>query len=648
MATLSDIKMPTREEAENFINTVKDTSDYLFEGWGSKFKLEDFTESEPGTYYPGEGYIGFGSVTITSQHEDPTKYDEVLTRISNSLIDVKLKIANGLHGRGNGMNLCNIKLTGNGTYVAPEGYDGFKRVVVDIPSAPRLQAKTASTNGYVTFDEGYQGLSSVTVQVPEKVLKSKVFEENGHFTPSDADGWNEIYINVPATAGGYEYKDLVVNKPERKSYPASYVIPKEVTSFFANPETVILPHQVLVNPSMLEEVSLESGHTGVQYVRQGYFNETGITDISFAKNAELGSYAFSLCHNLSVISEPVIIDRGSINAFEWIANNLASYSTTVIDLDNVYFKDITDVSDYNSIQAGTFTGICNPIFTDTQQGIDISEDNAPDIINIPLTAIKPEGSQAIYILGDNTFSNARIKTFSFKNKVAYLGSYAFSMNCGAHDYNDGRGLINDTFIITIQDVVNDGLYNDNGLNYPVRVFEGTPFNRLYLPDLKIITPGMYAGVSLPQDDDRETFTVTYPEVIKIMDDQFVMFPPCSSITFNLPKVEEIGRNTFNFSYVPSKATKQEAGTDPYKLYFNDITKLVTLTSENDDTNEHAFSLYEEEVAKSERTVLYEVYVPAALKDSFSNNEAWKKYVDNGIMEIKEISTTKTRKRSKKQ
>ncbi len=94
------------------------------------------------------------------------------------------------------IDLEEITVTANGTYVADNGYDAIKKVVVNV--VPKLQSKTVTENGTVTPDSGYDGLSKVTVNVDTSVaLQDKVITENGTYSAdSSYDGLGNVTVNV--------------------------------------------------------------------------------------------------------------------------------------------------------------------------------------------------------------------------------------------------------------------------------------------------------------------------------------------------------------------------------------------------------------------------------------------------------------------
>jgi len=137
MPTLSDIKLMTRDEAETLISTKEQEAEYLFQGWGSKFKLQNFSQTPSmaaGTYYPDNGYLGFEKVTILQA--------------------------------GHTAELDDKTFTTNGLYTPAEGKDGYRNVTVSV--TPNLQNKSLTraelaTMTSITCDSGFDGLGTVTI-----------------------------------------------------------------------------------------------------------------------------------------------------------------------------------------------------------------------------------------------------------------------------------------------------------------------------------------------------------------------------------------------------------------------------------------------------------------------------------------------------
>lgn len=101
-----------------------------------------------------------------------------------------------------------LSVTGNGTYVVPDGYDGFNPVEVEV--LPELQSKTVTENGEVVPDSGYYGLSTVVVNV-QPPLQSIVITEDGVYTPPPGYyGFSQVEVSISnkinmtvSISGGY-------------------------------------------------------------------------------------------------------------------------------------------------------------------------------------------------------------------------------------------------------------------------------------------------------------------------------------------------------------------------------------------------------------------------------------------------------------
>lgn len=101
-----------------------------------------------------------------------------------------------------------LSVTENGTYLVPEGVDGFNPVSVSVPaSAPVIEPISITQNGTTTAPSGVDGYSPITVAVPstQPVINPLSISQNGVYTaPSGVDGYSPITVNVPSSGGGLE------------------------------------------------------------------------------------------------------------------------------------------------------------------------------------------------------------------------------------------------------------------------------------------------------------------------------------------------------------------------------------------------------------------------------------------------------------
>lgn len=89
-----------------------------------------------------------------------------------------------------------LSVTDNGTYTAPSG-KAYSPVTVNVPTdEPVLIALNTEINGTFTPPEGVDGYDEVTVNV-EPDLTTLSVTENGTYTPTESDGYDEVVVSVP-------------------------------------------------------------------------------------------------------------------------------------------------------------------------------------------------------------------------------------------------------------------------------------------------------------------------------------------------------------------------------------------------------------------------------------------------------------------
>ena len=125
-------------------------------------------------------------------------------------------------------DLVNLEATSNGTY-NHSGYDGYDEVVVNVANSytasdegkvvdrGALVAQTSTTktaNG--TYDTTTN--NQVVVNV-EPDLEDITITQNGTYTHSGKDGYDEVVVNV---GGGGSTKGIIYNQVNAQGYPTEY------------------------------------------------------------------------------------------------------------------------------------------------------------------------------------------------------------------------------------------------------------------------------------------------------------------------------------------------------------------------------------------------------------------------------------------
>ena len=130
---------------------------------------------------------------------------------------VRVEVQTSGGGSGGDINLLDTTFTSNGTYIPPEGYDGFFEINVNVPEKQYNSGEREFIqNGeYFASTFGYDGFSKVTVNVPSNNYSfgDHEFVSNGSYNANDFgfDGFNHVNINVPPTPFNKIDKEFTAN-----------------------------------------------------------------------------------------------------------------------------------------------------------------------------------------------------------------------------------------------------------------------------------------------------------------------------------------------------------------------------------------------------------------------------------------------------
>ena len=123
-----------------------------------------------------------------------------------------------------------------------------------IAGEPVIQSKTINENGTYIAPEGVDGYSPVVVNVPapQPVIESKTINENGTYTaPEGVDGYSPVVVNVPLPQNAYLLKS-VAN------------LPQAIVSFNDGQEMVMPTLKVAIEPQ--QEGSGDPSPTNVRHI----------------------------------------------------------------------------------------------------------------------------------------------------------------------------------------------------------------------------------------------------------------------------------------------------------------------------------------------------------------------------------------------
>jgi len=155
------------------------------------------------------------------------------------------------------------EITANGEYTPDGGFDGFRRVTVDVENAPTLQEKIAypaTSQQAIVADAGYDGISKVTIE-PVR-LQDKTVRRNGQVIPDMGFmGMDTVTVDVQPVL---QDKTINVNGSGRVEVIADsgYDGLEKVTVNASVPQPMLQTKKVTKNG----EVIPDSGYDGLSRV----------------------------------------------------------------------------------------------------------------------------------------------------------------------------------------------------------------------------------------------------------------------------------------------------------------------------------------------------------------------------------------------
>ena len=130
---------------------------------------------------------------------------------------VRVEVESGGGGSGE-INLLDTTFTSNGSYIPPEGYDGFFEINVNVPEKEYNSGEREFIqNGeYFASTYGYDGFSKVSVNVPSNNYSfgEREFTANGTYNANDfgVDGFNRVTVNLNIQEGEFIFGSTNINE----------------------------------------------------------------------------------------------------------------------------------------------------------------------------------------------------------------------------------------------------------------------------------------------------------------------------------------------------------------------------------------------------------------------------------------------------